>query len=169
MFVYENKCVSLLVYLIIPLFFQYGVCSGQLLSNLIEWRIKYYERNERDDRTKTERCHAFLSLILTSPPLTLFSSSSDLLGGDGRWTGEKTKDKEALKAAEAKLPQSRPLKNEKTSGPKEISAIERENKRLRQRNIVLFLKGCWNLLLILKRDIHGTETTKEHVTLKLKC
>lgn len=61
-----------------------------------------------------------------------------------------------------KLPQSLPFKNEKTNGPKEISAIERENKRLRQPRFVTptfyFLKGCWNLLLlILKRHIH-TET-----------
>lgn len=35
-------------------------------------------------------------------PQTLFSSSSDLLGGDGRWTDvEKAQDKEAFKAINA--------------------------------------------------------------------
>lgn len=61
-------------------------------------------------------------------PQTLFSSSSDLLGGDGWWTDvEKAQDKEALKAVSVKLSQLLPLK--KTSGDvdqKKTSAIERE-------------------------------------------
>lgn len=62
-------------------------------------------------------------------PQTLFSSSSDLLGGDGRWTDvEKAQDKEALKAVSVKLPQLQPLKKNKSGDvdQKKTSAIERE-------------------------------------------
>lgn len=77
---------------------QYGVCFGQLLTDQMKdrWLWKEGEKRQNKDRT-----------MLRSPhPQTLFSSSSDLLGGDGQWTDvEKAQDKEAFKAVNVKLSQ----------------------------------------------------------------
>lgn len=62
-------------------------------------------------------------------PQTLFSSSSDLLGGDGRWTDvEKAQDKEAFKAVNVKMPQSLPFKKKTTTTK---NRVERWTKRKR--------------------------------------
>lgn len=73
-------------------------------------------------RRETTKQRPTVSCSPLPHPQTLFSSSSDLLGGDGRWTDvEKAQDKEAFKAVNVKLPQSLPLKRRK-----KMSAIERE-------------------------------------------
>jgi len=76
-------------------------------------------------RRETTKQRQTVSCSPLPHPQTLFSSSSDLLGGDGRWTDvEKAQDKEAFKAVNVKLPQSLPLQKKKRK--KKMSAIERE-------------------------------------------
>ncbi len=92
-----------------PSLLQYGVCFGQLLRDQMKdrWLWKEEEKWQNKDWTMSR------SPLLH--PQTLFSSSSDLLGGDGRWTDvEKAQDKGALKAVSVKRSQLLPLK--KSSG-----------------------------------------------------
>lgn len=83
------------------------------------------ERKEKNDRIKTE-----LWRFPLPHPQTLFSSSSDLLGGDGRWTDvEKAQDKEAFKAVNVKLPQLLSLKK------KQVEMWTKRNECNRKREI----------------------------------
>ncbi len=98
-----------------PSLLQYGVCVGQLLRDQMKdrWLWKEEEKWQNKDRTMSR------SPLLH--PQTLFSSSSDLLGGDGRWTDvEKAQDKGGIKSCQCKAVSITAIKKIKwRCGPKE--------------------------------------------------
>lgn len=129
-----NEYLSLLICLIsLRLSFQYGVRSGQLLSDSIGWKIEGLWKRMREMTEQRQN-----DVTLSSPsssPLHRWPCSAPpqifWVGMDDGHMERKLKTRRHLK-----LSQSLPFKTEKTSGPREISAIERENKRLRQRRFI---------------------------------